>query len=88
MTLMDSRILTLSPPHLVALSAGLPRQPTRAECGLKVVPADRAVEIEHFTGVSDPYEPPLSAEVVCRTDRETPEESAARVLEVLARRLP
>jgi adenylyl-sulfate kinase len=42
-----------------------------------------AGEIKNFTGVSDPYEPPLSPEVVVRTDRETPEESAARVLAAL-----
>lgn len=43
-----------------------------------------AGEIGGFTGVSDPYEAPLNPEVVCHTDgRETPEESAARVLRVL-----
>ena len=39
-----------------------------------------AGEIKNFTGVDDPYEEPLTAEVVVRTDRETPEESAARIL--------
>jgi adenylyl-sulfate kinase len=40
-----------------------------------------AGEIENFSGVSDPYEPPLAPEVVCHSDgRETPEESAAKVL--------
>jgi adenylylsulfate kinase len=40
-----------------------------------------AGEIENFTGVSDPYEPPLNPEVTCFTDgRETPDESAAKVL--------
>jgi adenylyl-sulfate kinase len=42
-----------------------------------------AGEIANFTGVSDPYEPPLNPEVVVRSDRETPEESAARVLATL-----
>lgn len=38
-------------------------------------------EIEHFTGVSDPYEPPRYPEVVCYSDgRETPEQSAAKVI--------
>lgn len=38
-------------------------------------------EIKNFTGVSDPYEPPLNPEVVCHTDgRETPQQSAAKVL--------
>jgi adenylyl-sulfate kinase len=41
-------------------------------------------EIKNFTGVSDPYEPPLVPEVVCHTDgRETPEQSAAKVLSQL-----
>jgi adenylyl-sulfate kinase len=40
-----------------------------------------AGEIENFTGVSDPYEPPLYPEVVCHSDgRETPDESASRVI--------
>jgi adenylyl-sulfate kinase len=38
-----------------------------------------AGEIPQFTGVSDPYEPPLHPEVVVHSDRETPEESANRV---------
>ena len=40
-----------------------------------------AGEIENFTGVSDPYEPPLNPEVTCHSDgSETPEQSAARVV--------
>jgi adenylyl-sulfate kinase len=40
-----------------------------------------AGEITNFTGVSDPYEPPLYPEVVCYSDgRETPEQSAAKVI--------
>jgi adenylylsulfate kinase len=37
-------------------------------------------EIPVFTGVSDPYEAPLAAEVVVETDRESPEESLAKIL--------
>ncbi len=36
--------------------------------------------IPYFTGISDPYEEPLEPEIVIETDRETPEESAAKVL--------
>ena len=43
----------------------------------------RAGEIKEFTGVSDPYEPPEKPEVTCRTDRETVEESAQKVLDKL-----
>ncbi len=39
-----------------------------------------AGEIKNFTGVSDPYEEPLTPEVVVKTDKETVEESAQRVI--------
>jgi adenylyl-sulfate kinase len=40
-------------------------------------------EIERFTGISDPYEEPLNPEVTIETDRETPEESAQKILNKL-----
>lgn len=40
-------------------------------------------EIQQFTGVSDPYEEPLAPEVVAETDRESVEESVAKVLAAL-----
>lgn len=40
----------------------------------------RARQLQHVTGLDDPYEPPLAPEIVCPTHRETPEDSAARVL--------
>lgn len=43
----------------------------------------RAGEIKQFTGIDDPYEAPLNPEVECRTDQETLEESAAKVLNFL-----
>jgi adenylyl-sulfate kinase len=43
-----------------------------------------AGEIDNFTGVSDPYEPPIAPDVVCHSDgRETPDESARRVIDHL-----
>jgi adenylylsulfate kinase len=45
-----------------------------------------ANEIPHFTGVSDPYEPPTDPDVEAYTDRESVEESAARILETLHRK--
>ena len=38
-----------------------------------------AGEIPQFTGISDPYEPPLDPEVVLHSAAETPDESASRV---------
>src|SRR4030095_9881063 len=40
-------------------------------------------EIAQFTGISDPYEEPLAAEVVVDTDVESVEESAAKILRKL-----
>jgi adenylylsulfate kinase len=39
-----------------------------------------AGELKNFTGVSDPYEEPLNAEVVVETDKENVDESAAKVI--------
>ena len=38
-----------------------------------------AGEIEHFTGVSDPYEVPEAPEVTIHSSRETPQQSVERV---------
>jgi adenylylsulfate kinase len=43
----------------------------------------RAGEIPEFTGVSDPYEPPLAPEIRIETAGRTPEESAAEVVKWL-----
>ena len=39
--------------------------------------------IKAFTGIDDPYEPPLDPEVECRTDLEKLEESVAKVWQKL-----
>jgi adenylyl-sulfate kinase len=39
-----------------------------------------AGEIKNFTGVDDPYEAPVSPEVIVHTDTESPEESVARII--------
>lgn len=43
----------------------------------------RAGEIKAFTGIDDPYEPPLKPEVICNTDKETLEESVNKILRTL-----
>jgi adenylyl-sulfate kinase len=45
-----------------------------------------AGEIAHFTGVSDPYEPPLAPEVTIHSDRESPEEGVEKVWQALTTR--
>ena len=39
-----------------------------------------AGELKHFTGIDDPYEPPLNPELVIQTDKETPSASSGRIL--------
>lgn len=45
-----------------------------------------AGEIPHFTGISDPYEPPLAPEVTVDSSAETPETSVERIWAVLVER--
>jgi bifunctional enzyme CysN/CysC len=40
----------------------------------------RSGKIHGFTGIDDPYEPPLAAEIVCNTDRESTRESSSKVV--------
>lgn len=47
----------------------------------------RAGEIKTFTGISDPYEEPLTPEVECRTDVESVPESIQRVVDAITARL-
>ena len=42
-----------------------------------------AGEIKNFTGVNDPYEPPLNPELTVETEKESPEKSALRILRKL-----
>jgi adenylyl-sulfate kinase len=42
-----------------------------------------AGQIKEFTGISDPYEEPVHPELILETDKETLEESTARVLAAL-----
>lgn len=43
----------------------------------------RAGQIQNFTGVSAPYEPPEKAEIVVHTDRQTVKESVAQIIDFL-----
>jgi bifunctional enzyme CysN/CysC len=47
----------------------------------------RAGHLPAFTGIDDPYEPPLHPEVECRTDRESLEACIAKVLAAIDRAL-
>jgi adenylylsulfate kinase len=44
-----------------------------------------AGKLRHFTGIDDPYEPPLHPYVHCKTEEETSADSAAKVLAAIER---
>jgi len=46
----------------------------------------RRGELPNFTGVSDPYEAPVHPEVTVNTERETIDESVAKILNALESR--
>jgi adenylylsulfate kinase len=43
----------------------------------------KAGEIQHFTGISDPYEAPINPAIICQTDKFTLEECVNQVLQYL-----
>jgi adenylylsulfate kinase-like enzyme len=46
----------------------------------------RRGEIKDFTGIDDPYEPPLNPELTLDTVRHTPEDNARLILDFLTQR--
>ena len=47
-----------------------------------------AGELRHFIGIDEPYEPPLSPDVHCKTEEESSADSAAKVLAAIERMQP
>ncbi len=48
------------------------------------LPPDHPEHVAHFTGISDPYEPPVQPDLYIRTDLEPLETSVKKVLEKIA----
>jgi len=48
----------------------------------------RSGNLPRFTGIDDPYEPPLDPEIECRTDKETLAESVDKVIQYLLAHSP
>ncbi|HZS46174.1 MAG TPA: adenylyl-sulfate kinase [Blastocatellia bacterium] len=71
---------------------GIPFVEVYAKCSISTL-ADRDVkglyrkalvgEIKNFTGISDPYEPPINPEIVVETDKETVSQSLDRIIDYL-----
>ncbi len=65
----------------VFCNASLPNCEKRDKKGL--YKKARKGEIENFTGISDPYEPPENPEIELKTDKETIQESISKVIKHL-----
>ncbi len=51
------------------------------------LPETHPEHIGHFTGISDPYEAPENPDLILHTDRESPAESAAKLVAFMLREL-
>jgi adenylylsulfate kinase-like enzyme len=77
----ECRAMAKAPFIVVHVAAPLAVTETRDVRGLYA--KARAGQIPHFTGISDPYEPPLQPELVVETGSEPVEASGAKVLAYL-----
>ncbi len=48
-----------------------------------MLPDDHPEKLDHFTGVSDPYEIPVNPNLTLHTDKETPDYSASRLVDFI-----
>ncbi len=70
-------------PHFVEVYCACPIDALAARDPKGLYKRALAGEIPHFTGVTDPYEPPDAPEVTLFTDRESRAESLAKILSTL-----
>jgi bifunctional enzyme CysN/CysC len=73
-------------PHFIEVHAGCPLDVLVERDVKGLYKKALQGELPHFTGVSDPYEPPLAAEVAFDSSIETPEQSLERIWEILTNR--
>lgn len=71
--------------HFVEIHVATPIEECEARDVKGLYAKARAGEIPEFTGVSDPYEPPLRPEIRLETSGRAPQESAAEVVAWLER---
>jgi adenylyl-sulfate kinase len=69
--------------HFVEIHVATPLEECESRDVKGLYAKARAGEIPEFTGVSDPYEPPVNPEVRLDTTGKTPDESAAEVIAYL-----
>ncbi len=74
-------------PHFIEVYVNAPLAICEARDVKGLYRKARAGHIAHFTGIDDPYEPPLTPELECRTDLEQINESTEKILTAILQRL-
>jgi sulfate adenylyltransferase len=73
----------VGPEHFVEVFVDTPLEVCEARDIKGMYAKARRGEITGFTGIDDPYEPPLHAEITLNTVQQTPEDNARRILDYL-----
>jgi sulfate adenylyltransferase len=76
----------VGPEHFVEVFVDTPLEICEARDTKGMYAKARRGDIAGFTGIDDPYEPPLQAEVTLETVKHTPEDNARRILDALIQR--
>jgi sulfate adenylyltransferase len=72
--------------HFVEIFVDTPLEVCEARDTKGMYAKARRGEIKDFTGIDDPYEPPLRPEITLDTINQTPEDNARRILDYLRQR--
>jgi sulfate adenylyltransferase len=72
--------------HFVEVFVDTPLEVCEARDTKGMYAKARRGEIKDFTGIDDPYEPPLRPEITLDTVKQTPEDNARRILDYLRQR--
>jgi sulfate adenylyltransferase len=76
----------VGPDHFVEVFVDTPLSVCEQRDAKGLYAKARRGELKGFTGIDDPYEPPLNPELVLTTTDRSPEENARRIVEYLLKR--
>ncbi len=82
----EVRRMTQTRAHFVEIYVEAPLEVVEQRDTKGLYKKARAGIIKNFTGISDPYEPPISPDIVVHTGKESIEESARKILAHLEKR--
>jgi sulfate adenylyltransferase len=79
----DEARAAIGPDRFVEVFVNTPLEECERRDVKRIYAQARRGEISNFTGISDPYEPPLRPEITLSTTDASPEENARRILDYL-----